>query len=430
MMRQTIFNTNCYSSMTGLGITITALVILILCSAFFSGSETAMMALNRYKLRHLAKRKHKAARRSLKLIRRPDRLLGMILVGNTFANIIASAILTSYAEQHLGHIGIILATILLTFVILLFAEIIPKTLAALFPQQFAFPASSILAPMLFVFYPVVWTLNSIANILFRLFGIKIKQSEVTEALTQEEIHSVVHDSKGKLGPRNKNMLLGVLELEMIKVEDVMIPHHKIEFINLSADISEIIYQIIHAEHSILLACYDNIENIAGIISTKRALRFITEDRKPTYEDILGLLHAPYYIPKNISIKNQLINFQQKGMRFATVVNEYGEIEGIVTVEDIIEEIVGEFSDTYQVDTHITTQADNSHTTTGETTIREINRHLHLQLPTEGAKTISGFIIDQLQEIPVGKCCLKVSHYTIEVMKVENNRIQLVKIRQN
>ncbi|WP_395946685.1 HlyC/CorC family transporter [Caedibacter taeniospiralis] len=412
-----------------LSFTLIVLGILILSSAFFSGAETAMMSLNKYKLRHMAKRKNKAARRSLKLIQRPDRLLSMILVGNTFANIISSAILASYAEQHFGHIGMIVSTFVLTIIILLFAEIIPKTLAALFPQQLAFPASLFLVILLILFYPLVWLLNGFASLLFRLFGLKLSHKEITEPLSSDEIHSVVHDSKSKLGPRNKNMLLGVLELDQIKVSDVMIPHHKIEYLNLSLNIKEIIHHIIHAKHSILIACYDNIENIAGIILTREALKFIAKDDTPSYEEILTLLKEPYYIPDNISIKRQLINFQQKGMRFATVVNEYGEIEGIITVEDIIEEIVGEFADTYNLDRHIKAGKDNTYSTTGDTTIREINRHLHLHLPTQGAKTISGFIIDELHEIPIGNCCLKISGFIIEVKKVENNMIKLVKIHQ-
>ena len=412
-----------------LSFTLILIAVLILCSAFFSGSETAMMSLNKYKLHHMAKRKNKAAKRSLNLIKRPDRLLGMILVGNTFANITASAILTSYAEQHFGHFGIIIATILLTIMILLFAEIIPKTLAALFPQKLAFSTSFLLLFLLILFYPIVWLLNGFANLLFRIFGLKIKHKATAEALSSDEIHSVVHDSKSELSPRNKNMLLGVLELDQIKVSDVMIPHHKVEYLNLSLDIQQIINQIINAKHSILIACYENIENIAGIILTREALKFIAKDYTPTYEEITTLLKEPYYTPDHISIKRQLINFQKKGMRFATVVNEYGEIEGIITVEDIIEEIVGEFADTYNLESHIKAGKDNTYNTTGETTIREINRHLHLHLPTQGAKTISGFIIDELREIPIGSCCLKIHGFIIKVKKVENNMIKLVKIYQ-
>ena len=411
-------------------ITIVVLLALVLCSGFFSGSETAMMSLNRYKLNHLVKQKSKAAKRSLSLISRPDKLLGMILIGNTFANIIASAILTSYAEKHFSHFGVVFATVSLTLFILLFAEIMPKILAALFPQKLAFAASPILYFLLIIAYPLVWLLNLMASIIFRSFGVNIKNKNTTDPLSSEEIHSVVHDSTSKLSAQKKNMLLGVLELGSIKVEEVMIPHHKIEYINLNQNAEQIISQLTNTKHTTLIACYENIENIAGIIATKKALKFISQDKKPSYEDILKLLSDPYYIPNNLSIKTQLINFQKKGLRFALVVNEYGEIQGIITVEDIIEEIVGEFSDTYSIDTHIQTTAHNHHVTKGETTIREINRHLHLDLPTDGAKTIAGFIIDKLKEIPLGACCLKIENYIIEVQAIKNNMIQYVKITKH
>ena len=412
-------------------LTICILLALVLCSGFFSGSETAMMSLNRYKLNHLVKQKNKAAKRSLSLISRPDKLLGTILVGNTFANIIASAILTSYAERHFGHLGIVIATVSLTLFILLFAEIMPKILAALFPQKLALAASPLLYFLLTVFYPLVWLLNIIASIIFRVFGVNIhKKKNTTDPLSSEEIHSVVHDSTSTLSTQKKNMLLGVLELSKIKVEEVMIPHHKIEYIDLNQTAEQIIMQLTNTKHTTLIACYDNIENIAGIIATKKALKFIAEDKTPNFEDIVKLLSEPYYIPNNVSIKTQLIHFQKKGRRFAIVVNEYGQIQGIITVEDIIEEIVGEFSDNYRIDTHIKTMAHDHYITKGETTIREINRHLHLNLPTDDAKTIAGFIIDKLKEIPVGACCLKTQGYIIEVQKIKNNMIEYVKINKH
>ncbi|MFZ9034615.1 MAG: HlyC/CorC family transporter [Francisellaceae bacterium] len=410
-----------------LSFTLISLIILILLSAFFSGSETAMMSLNKYKLRHLAKHKNKAARRSLDLIRRPDRLLGMILIGNTFANIIASAILTSYAESHFGQIGIIVATFALTITILLFAEIMPKTIAAIFPERVAFPASLMLKILLRAFYPLVWILNIIANGILRIFNIKIALHESSEALSKDEIHSVVHESKAKLGHRAKNMLIGVLELDRIKVAEVMIPHHRVEYVDLNHTPQQIITKIVEAKHTILIACYGDIENIAGVIHSKKALKFIEKNILPSPEEIHAIVSEPYFIPENISLRTQLVNFQQQGKRFAVVVNEYGEIEGIITVEDIIEEIVGEFSDSYNLNKHIKPLSETTHIATGDTTIRELNRHIHLHLPTEEAKTLSGFIMEQLEDIPIGACCIKVDTYIIEVTKVDNNTIELVKI---
>lgn len=402
-------------------------ISLILVSAIFSSSETAMMALNRYKLKHLAKKNHPSAKRSLRLLERPDRLLGMILVGNTFANIIASAVLTSYAETHLGHFGIIIATISLTMAILIFGEVIPKTFAAIFPQRIAFPLSRLLSLLLKLFYPLVWLLNLIANSLLRLLGINVNNGTQGESLSKEEIHTVVHDSKSKLGHRNKNMLIGVLELENITVKDVMIPHHKISYIDLNDNIDNIYKHITTSRHSILMVCEGNINNVIGTLKTKRILSYLPSVEYPSIEQLRTLIQPAYFIPESVSLQKQLINFQRNGSRFAVTVDEYGDVQGIVTVEDIIEEIVGEFADTMNIEQVIQRVTPHQFKIKGEATLREMNRHLGTHLPTSGAKTLSGFLLEQIETLPNGAFCMKIEDYVFEVIQVENNKIGLVNL---
>ena len=399
---------------------------LILISGFFSGSETGMMSLNRYKLRHLAKKRHVQARRTQKLLKRPDRLLGVILIGNTFANILASSLVSVYADDAFGSIGVLIATIILTIVVLIVAEVMPKTIAALYPEKIAFPASLPLSFLLWLFYPIVWLVNMAANGILRIFGVRIKNQKQMDSLSKEEIHSVVHDSSSALTHKHKHMLLGVLELESIRVSDVMIPRHKVEAIDI-ADQKNFIYNVIQASHSILLIYENDLDNLLGILPVKNALKFISNPKAVNIEDIRSVIAEPYYVPENASLQTQLFNFQRKGCRFSVVVDEYGGIEGIITAEDILEEIVGEFSDTFEVKSFIQPAEDGSFVTSGSTTIRELSRHANLHFPKATSKTLSGFIMEFLEVIPDGRCCFKSTHYIIEVMSVENNMIHQARI---
>lgn len=405
---------------------ILSVIGLILLSAFFSGSETGMMSLNRYKLRHLAKKNHQRAKRAQTLLKRPDRLLGIILIGNTFANILASSIVTVYAEATFGQIGVLIATILLTIVILIVAEVIPKTVAALHPEKIAFPASFPLSILLWVLYPVVWAVNLAANGILSLCGVKVKTQKQSDPLSKEEIHSVVHESSSVLTHKHKNMLLGVLELESIQVSDVMVPRHKIEAIDIS-DVNNFIPNIIKSTHSTLLIYHEALDNLLGVLPIKSALKFITNTKAASLEDIRDVLIEPYFIPESTSLQTQLLNFQKKGCRFSIVVDEYGSIEGVVTVEDILEEIVGEFSDTYELKSFIQPSTDGSYVASGSTTIRELMRHTNLHFPSTNAKTLSGLIVEHLEEIPDGKCCFKYSNYIIEVISIKNNMVHQTRI---
>ncbi|MCF6775436.1 CNNM domain-containing protein [Thiotrichales bacterium 19X7-9] len=401
--------------------------LLIICYGFFSGSETSLMSLNQYRARHLAKNKHKGAKRAIKLLKRPDRVLGIILLGNTFVNILAAALATVLAERWFGQIGILISTVFLTLVILIFAEIMPKTLAAIYPERFAFPASLVLKILLKLLYPIVWLANFSSNSLLKLFGIHIPKTNVIDRLTKDELYSVIAEANVILTRKYRNMLLGILELETMTVSDVMLPRKKIEAIDLNQSVDNLIKDIFSCSHKKVITYRHNIDNIIGILNIYHFLMQYSHKHGITKADILKLIKEPYYIPKTTSLQTQLLNFQSKGERFGIIVDEYGAIEGIVTVEDIIEEIVGEFADTFEPSEFITKLSDQSYLVAGSITIRELNRHLNLKLLTKGPNTLSGLITEHLEAIPSAPCCIKVQGHMIEVTKVSHNIIEKARI---
>jgi Mg2+/Co2+ transporter CorB len=398
---------------------------LLLLSSFFSGSETGMMSLNRYKLRNAAKR-NRNARRSQSLLKRPDRLLGVILIGNTFANILASSMVAIYAESRFGQAGVFIATIILTFIVLIFAEIIPKTIAALYPEKVAFSASMPLKALLLVFYPIVWLLNIIANSILLFLGIKVSSQKDLDPLSKEEIHSVVHESSSSLTHKHKNMLLGVLELESIKISDVMIPRHKIEAIDIS-NVDAFIDNVINSSHSRLLIYHKELDNLLGILHIKKAIPLINNSKAATIEDIKNILIEPYYVPDSVTLQTQLLKFQQKGCRFSVAVDEYGSVVGVISLEDIVEEIVGEFSDTFELEKLTKKSKDGSYLVLGSITMRELKRHTRFDFDNRNSKTLSGLIIDYLEEIPDGQCSFKINGYIIEVVSIQSNMIYKARI---
>jgi len=407
-------------------ILVIALVVLIFLSGFFSSSETAMMALNRYRLRHLARNKHRAAIRVSKLLERPDRLLGVILIGNTFANILASSLATVLAVHYFGDVGIAIATFILTFVILIFAEVAPKTFAAAHAQRVAFIVSLPLKLLLKVFYPVVWSANFLANGLLKLLRIPVKRDTV-EHLTSDELGTLVKEAGDKIPDSHQDMLLAVLGLEKASVDEIMIPRNDIIGIDLEDAWSNIHKQITGGVHTRMPVYVGDIDNIKGMLHIRKALHLLSKSQL-TKETILASLNEPYFIPEGTPLHIQLLNFRSVKIRTAFVVDEYGDIQGLATLEDILEEIVGEFTtDIPSIHKEIKKQGDGTYIVDAAITIRELNKQIHSKFDSSGPKTLSGLIIEELEMIPQRGVGLKIAGYPMEVLETSINRIERVKI---
>ena len=402
-------------------------LLLIVISSFFSGSETGMMALNRYRLRHLAK-KSRAAKRAENLLKRPDRLLGVILIGNTVANILASALATIVASRWFGDVGVAITTLILTLFILLFSEVLPKTLAAIRPEAFAFPATIPLKFLQTLLYPLVFILNGVVNNILKLFGINVKDRKMMDPLTSEELRSVVRASGHSLNGTHKNMLLGVLDLEHATVQDAMVPRQNIVGIDLDNSWPHIFKQLKASSFSKLPVYRDSIDHVLGILHVRKVIDLHEHCENPI-AILETLLEPPYFIPETSSLQQQLVQFQHHSTHVALVVDEYGDIQGLVTVQDILEEIVGEFTDFSQPSAHIHTQTmkDGSTLVDASMTIRDLNRDLNLSLPTNGPKTLSGLIVEYLEAIPTPKTAIKIQGYPIEILAVKGNAVSKAKI---
>ena len=324
-----------------ISVLLTILGLLILLSAFFSGSETALMTLNRYRLKHLADEGHRGARLAKRLLERPDRLLGLILLGNNFVNILASALATIVALRLYGEAGIAIATGLLTLVILIFAEVTPKTLAALKPERVAFIAAYIYTPLMKISYPLVWLINIIANQLLALVGVHPAEGK-KERNNADEFRAVVHEAKHFIPGKHTDMLLSVLDLEKASVEDIMIPRHEITGIDLNDDWNDIEYQITHSQRTRVPVYHDSIDNTIGLLHLRKVLKLIARDEL-NLETLTKLVRKVYFIPEGTPLTRQLLNFQKNRRRSGLVVDEYGSILGLVTLEDILEESVGQFA---------------------------------------------------------------------------------------
>lgn len=404
------------------------LIFLLLCSAFFSSSETGILSLNRYRLKHMAKEGHRGAKRVTALLSRPDRLLGTILIGNNFVNILASSIATVLALQLWGEAGIAIATIGLTLVLLIVGEITPKTLAALHPERVAYPVSLPLQLLLKLFYPLVILLGWISNGLLRLFGVD-PTSKRNDSLTTEELRSVVRESGHELPKNRQNMLLGILDLERVTVDDIMIPRNEVTGINLEDDIETIINQLTHTTHTRLPVFRTDINQIEGIVHMRQIARLLTQNEL-SKEVILAACSEPYFVPEGTPLSTQLLNFQKQKRRIGIVVDEYGDVIGIVTLEDILEEIVGDFSNQNLMhNTDIQPQADGSHIIDGAAYIREINKALDWHLPSDGPKTVNGLITEALESIPDSAVCLQFGPYRLEILQASENRVKSVRIWQ-
>ena len=409
-----------------LGVLIGALVLLIIISGFFSGSETGLMSLNRYRLRHLADKKHKGAMRALRLLQKPEKLIGLILLGNNFVNILAASLATIIGFRLWGEAGVLAAPFFLTAVVLIFAEVTPKTIAALHPERFALPSSFILEPLLKLLYPVVWLTNLCTQGLFKLLGIPLEQR--ANALSKEELRIVVNEASAMIPQRHQQMLLGILDLEKVTVEDIMVPRNEITGIDLDDEWTDIIKQLTETQHTRLPVFKGDIDHVQGMIHMRDVVQFFKQE-EADIEGFKQLMRDIYYVPVSTPLNTQLLNFQHERHRNALVVNEYGDIQGMITLDDILEEIVGEFtSDPADLNRDIHLQDDGSYLVDGSITIRDLNKIMDWELPIEGPKTLNGLIIEYLEHIPEqGTSMLLDNQYPVEIVQTTQNAVKTVHI---
>ena len=389
------------------------------------------MSLNRYRLKHLAKKSH-GARRAQKLLERPDRLIGIILIGNNAVNILASIIASIISIRLFGpEIGIFVATLGLTLAILIFSEVTPKTIAALHPEAVAFKASHILKPLLKVAYPLVWIVNHLSNALVRLLGVD-PLTKVNDSLSKEELRTVVDESKEEnLSSRHQDMLISVLDLEKISVNDIMVPRNEIFGLNLSDDIDTLVENIINTEHTRLPVYEGDINEIVGILHIRKMSRILRGgEGELTKEAIKRFTNPTYFIPAETPLHIQLINFQKNKYRLGLVVDEYGEIEGLATLDDILEEIVGDFTtNIFESEDEIIRQDDGSYIIDGAANIRDINKTTHWNLPVDGPKTLNGLALEHIESFPDGRVSLNIDTYRLEVLALSEKMISKLKVWQ-
>lgn len=397
------------------------LIVLFALSAFFSGSETALMSLDRYKLRHMARR-NKHAKLAQNLLSQPDRLIGLILLGNNLVNVLITQIATYLGYLIGGNGGVAIATGTLTLLLLIFAELAPKTLAAVKSEKIAYPAARIYTPMLKIASPIVWLANQVANALLRRLGVDPEKIEL-HSLGHDEIRTIVRESESLVPNNHQEMLLSVLDLESTTVEDIMIPRMDISGIDLNDNWDKIEKQLTISSFTRLLVYRDTLENTLGFIHIRKLLPYIREN-KLDMKSLEKTIRPTYYTLETTSLTQQLINFRSDKLRIALVVDEYGEIQGLVTLEDILEEIVGQFAtDPASITNEILYKDDGTIWVDGSMPIREVNRAAKLELPTKGAKTLNGLIIEHLESLPVSGLSMLINDYPLEIRKVHNNAVR-------
>ena len=386
------------------------------------------MTLNRYRLKHLCKNEHKGAMRAMRLLQKPDRLIGLILLGNNFVNILASSLTTIIAIRHGGEGAIPVAAGLLTLVILIFAEVAPKTMAATHPEKIAFVAAWIYIPLLRVLYPLVWLVNLLANMVMSMFRIKPEDGS-SLSLSREELRTVVNEAGAMIPQKHQKMLINILDLEHVTVEDIMIPRSEITGIDLDDDWNDILEQLTNSQYTRLPVFRQNIDNIVGFIHLRKIVRQLSREQFDQ-EALLKLVRETYFIPEGTPLNKQLLQFQANRHRIGMVVDEYGDIKGLVTLEDILEEIVGEFTtDPSALEIGVHPQDDGSYMVDGSTHVRALNRMMQWQLPVDGPKTLNGLILEYLESIPEPGISLLLDGYPVEIVQVHNNSVKTAKIQK-
>jgi Mg2+/Co2+ transporter CorB len=403
------------------------LALLVGLSAFFSGSETGLMMLNRYRLQHRARQGERSSKLALSLLQRPDRLIGLILLGNIASTNLAATVATMVGLRLAGESGALIATGVLTAVLLVFSEVAPKTLAALHPERVGLPSAYIYTVLRWPLYPLVWVLNAAGNGVLRLFGVT-PDDAAQHSLSSEELRAVVAEAGAMIPQRHQRMLLSILDLERATVEDIMVPRNEIVGIDISEPWDEVREKIVNSQHTRLPVFDGSIDDLRGVVHLRRVVRLITEGQFNA-ESLLKLVREPYFIPEGTPLNHQLLNFQDQKRRIGFVVDEYGDIQGLVTLEDILEEVVGEFTtDPATRVKNVYMDADGSVLVHGSVTIRSLNRSLGWKLPTSGPKTLNGLVVEQLEDIPKPGRSLQVGDYRIEITETRENAVKLARIR--
>ncbi|MDV5171535.1 HlyC/CorC family transporter [Photobacterium rosenbergii] len=413
------------------GILFSLLILLLVISGYFSGSETGMMSLNRYKLRHQANQGHRGAKRVEKLLARPDRLIGLILIGNNLVNILASAIATILGMRLYGDMGVAIATGALTLVVLVFAEVTPKTLATLYPERISFASSIVLQLLMKLLYPLVWFVNGITNSFLLLLGLRVDKSHDGK-LSSDELRTVVNEAGGLIPRRHQDMLLSILDLENVTVEDLMVPRSEIAAINVNDDWKSIVRQLSHSAHGRIVLYRDTIDEVVGMLRVREAYRLMMDKNDFSKENLLRAADEVYFIPEGTPLNIQLLKFQRNKERIGLIVDEYGDIQGLITLEDILEEIVGEFTTSISptLAEEITPQPDGSLMIEGSANIRDLNKSLNWGLPTDGPRTLNGLILEHLEDIPDSQLSIEVAGYQMEIIEVSDNMIKQVRVLPN
>ncbi len=408
-----------------------ALLFLVLCSAFFSSAETGMMAINRYRLRYLEQQRHRGARRAARLLERPDRLITLILLGNNVANFTAVWFASLIGLRLLGEAGQPTFILLLSIVTVVFAELLPKTLAALYPERFALTSAYVLSPLMRLLHPLVQLLNNTTRGILRLFG-KSRQTTHTglTPLSQEELRTVVREASSIISGRHRDMLLRILDLEQLGIEEAMAPRKEIEALDLNLSTDELREQILSSTHSRLPVYSGEPDRIEGILSLHKALHLLANGEELDGARLRGLAEEAYFIPEGTPIFRQLQNFQNHREQLGLVVDEYGALLGLVSLEDILEEVVGEFDSgsPIQGDT-IQPRHDGSYLVDGSSNVRDINQELGWQLPTGEARTLNGLILERLEQIPAPGVSLLIENYMFEVVQISANAVKKVRLMQ-
>ena len=406
-----------------LWILLASIAFLVLMSAFFSGSETSMMAINRYRLKHLVKEKNKSAKRVSKLLEKTDRLLGVILIGNNFTHTLSTALATVVAIRIWSDNAVLAVTVFMTIIMIIFAEVMPKTIAALKPESIAFPSSYLLKPLSKILSPLITLVSFVSNNVTKLIGIDLDNTNKDE-LKPDELRTLLQTSG--VPKRQEEMLMGIFDMDNLSVNDVMIPKNEIIGIDLNDEIEDIVRQLQEIDFTYIPCYSDTIDNIQGFLSLNKKAEFLGSEAK-SIRSLKNELREPLFVPENTPLYKQLANFQSSGRRVGLIVDEYGDIEGIITLRSILEIIVGEITTESIEKMDIMPQADGSYLVDGSMMIREVNRRLKWELPTEGPKTLSGLILEEIQTIPDTNVGLSIENYRIETVLIKDNVIKLAKV---